>query len=135
MVSEKRLSLTSNDNIRYQLKPPYRDGTTHVIFEHLDSIARLAALVPKPRVNLTHFHGVFVPNSKHPALVTPAKRCKGNRVKVSEEPRTPAECRASMTWVQGKKGVFNKKPEPSVLAPWPDTRVPPAGGPVRLTRQ
>jgi hypothetical protein len=34
-VSEKRLSLTSNGNIRYQLKTPYRDGTTHVIFEPL----------------------------------------------------------------------------------------------------
>ncbi|KDH37112.1 conjugal transfer protein TraG, partial [Klebsiella pneumoniae] len=30
----------------------------------LDFIARLAALVPKPRVNLTRFHGVFAPNSR-----------------------------------------------------------------------
>jgi len=30
-----------------------------VIFEPLDFIARLAALVLKPRVNLTRFHGVF----------------------------------------------------------------------------
>lgn len=35
------------------------DGTTHVIFEPLDVITKLAALVPKPRVNLTRFHGVF----------------------------------------------------------------------------
>lgn len=28
------------------IKPPYRDGTTHVIFEPLDFIARLAALIP-----------------------------------------------------------------------------------------
>ncbi len=47
-VSEQRLSLTPNGNVRYQLKTPYRDGTTHVIFEPLDFIARLAALVPKP---------------------------------------------------------------------------------------
>ncbi len=60
-VSEKRLSLTSNGNIRYQLKTQYRDGTTHVIFKRLDFIARLAVLVPKPRVNLTRFHGVFAP--------------------------------------------------------------------------
>lgn len=53
--------------MRYQLKTPYRDGTTHVIFEPLDFIARLAALVPKPRVNLTRFHGVFAPNSRHRA--------------------------------------------------------------------
>jgi len=35
-VSKKRLSLTANGNIRYQLKTPYRDGTTHVFFEPLD---------------------------------------------------------------------------------------------------
>jgi hypothetical protein len=32
-VSEQRLSLTKNGNVRYQLKTPYRDGATHVIFE------------------------------------------------------------------------------------------------------
>ena len=78
-VSEKRLSLTSSGNIRYQLKTPYRDGTTHVIFEPLHFMARLVALVPKPRVNLTRFNGVFAPNSKHRALITPAKRGKGKK--------------------------------------------------------
>jgi hypothetical protein len=59
-VSEKRLSLTPNGNVRYQLKTPYREslpreqrecfghGTTHVIFEPLDFIARLAAWCPSP---------------------------------------------------------------------------------------
>jgi len=36
-------------------KTPYRDGTTHVFFQPLEFIARLAALVPRPRVNLTRF--------------------------------------------------------------------------------
>ena len=42
-VSEGRLSLTPNGNVRYPLKSPYRDGTTPVIFEPLEVIARLAA--------------------------------------------------------------------------------------------
>jgi hypothetical protein len=54
-VSEKRLSLTSAGNIRYKLKTPYGDGTTHVIFEPLDFISKLASLVPKPKVNLTRY--------------------------------------------------------------------------------
>ena len=32
------------------------DGTTHVLFEPLDFIAVLAALVPEPRVGLTRYH-------------------------------------------------------------------------------
>ena len=121
-VSEQRLSLTSGGNIRYQLKTPYRDGTTHVIFEPLDFIARLAALVPRPRVNLTRFHGVFAPNSKHRALVTPAKRGKGNKVRVPDEPPTPAERRASMTWAQRLKRVFGIDIE----------TCPACGGPVKV---
>jgi hypothetical protein len=36
---------------------PYRDGATHVIIEPLGFIGKLAALVPKPGVNLSRFHG------------------------------------------------------------------------------
>ena len=58
-VSERRLSLTPSGKVRYQLETPYRDGTTHVIYDPVDFIAKLTALVPKPRVNLTRYHGVF----------------------------------------------------------------------------
>jgi len=107
-LSVKWLSLTPNGNIRYQLKTPYRDATTHVIVEPLDFMARLAALIPKPRVNLTRFHGVFSPNSTHRALVTPARRGKGNqRHSDKGMEKTPAERRAAMTWAQRLKRVFN----------------------------
>ena len=33
--------MARNGNVRYELMPPYRDGTTHVVFEALDFIARL----------------------------------------------------------------------------------------------
>ena len=73
-LATERLSLSARGNIRYRLKTPHRDGTTHVIFEPQDFIARLAALVPKLRVNLTRFHGVFAPNSSLRARVTPGRR-------------------------------------------------------------
>ncbi len=78
-VSEKRLSLTEHGQVRYSLNNPWRDGTSRVIFEPLDFIARLAALVPKPRVNLPRFHGVFAPNSKHRALITPPGAARAAR--------------------------------------------------------
>ena len=107
-VSENRLAVVSSGNIRYQLKTPYRDGTTHVIFEPLDFIAKLAALIPKPRVNLTRFHGVFAPNSKWRALVTPAKRGKSKTLPEEEIPeKLPAERHVAITWAQRLKRVFN----------------------------
>ena len=38
-IAEKRLSLTKQGMVRYELKTPYRDGTTHVIFEPVDFTA------------------------------------------------------------------------------------------------
>ena len=110
-MSEKRLALTSNGNIRYQLKTPYLDGTTHFVFEPPDFIVKLAALVPKPCVNLTRFHGIFAPNSKFRVRVTTAQRGRGRkrRQPTGENwlDKTPAERHVAMTWMQWLKRVFN----------------------------
>jgi hypothetical protein len=58
-IAEQRLSLASNGNVIVELKSPYADGTTHVILSPMEFISRLVSLIPKPRVNLTRFHGVF----------------------------------------------------------------------------
>jgi hypothetical protein len=89
------------------LKTPYRDGTTEVAFEPVDFIARPAALVPKPRVNLTRYHGVLAPNHRWRGEVTPARRGKALKTGENAEVRTPAECHAAMTWAQRLKRVFN----------------------------
>ncbi|WP_435787369.1 transposase [Alteromonas sp.] len=54
-ISEQRLSMTQHGKVRYELKTPYRDGTTHVFFDPVDFIGKLAALIPPPRLNLTRF--------------------------------------------------------------------------------
>lgn len=106
-VSEKRLSLTSNGQVKYQLKTPYRDGTTHVLFEPLDFMAKLAALIPRARVNLTRFHGVLAPNSQHRSQVTPAKRGKGSGESVEKGESTEDQNKHKpMSWAQRLKRVF-----------------------------
>ena len=109
-ISTDRMALTNQGNIRYTLKTPYRDGTTHIILEPLDFMARLAALIPKPRVNLTRFHGVFArgghpPNSAVRKQITPKARCKPTAQ--SDDLKSPAQRRAAMSWAQRLKRVFN----------------------------
>jgi hypothetical protein len=91
----------------YTLKTPYRDGTTQVAFEPVDLIARLAALVPKPRVNLTRYHGGLAPNHRCRGLVTPARRGKGIKSISNAEVRSGAERHAAMTWAQRLKRVLS----------------------------
>lgn len=107
-----RLSLSSTGKVVYTLKTPYRDGTTQVAFDRgghppVDFIARLAALVPKPRVNLTRYHGVLAPNHRWRGRVTPAKRGRGVKSIPNADVRSPAERHAAMTWAQRLKRVFN----------------------------
>jgi hypothetical protein len=49
-----------------ELKTPYRDDTIHVIFETVDFIAKLAALLPG--VNLTYHHNLASGKSDFPKL-------------------------------------------------------------------
>jgi hypothetical protein len=45
-VACERLVLIASGQVRYRLKTPYRDGTTHIVQEPMDFMARLAALPP-----------------------------------------------------------------------------------------
>ena len=54
-VCLERLSTNAAGQVSYELKHPFRDGTTHILFTPEDFLARLAALVPRPRSNLTRY--------------------------------------------------------------------------------
>jgi hypothetical protein len=103
-ISEQRLSVTKQGQVRYELKTPYRDGTTHAFFNPIDFIGKLAALIPPPRINLTRFYGVFAPNSKLRAQVTASQRGKNSPKLISENDNQsdkPYHAR-SMSWISFK---------------------------------
>ena len=110
-ISEKRLSLSPQGRVRYQRKTPWKNGATHVEFEPVEFIAKLAALVQPPRAHLIRFHGVFALNANLRAQLTPSRR--GKRPPTDEEltetnsdRRSPDQKRRSMTWAQRLKRVF-----------------------------
>jgi hypothetical protein len=105
-VAAERLALTSSGQVRYALKTPYRDGTTHIVLEPLDFMARLAALVPPPRMHLTRHHGVFAPHSRLRAAITPGGRGLGKQ-RAAEGADPPAVARhVAMSWARRLKRVF-----------------------------
>jgi hypothetical protein len=46
------------------LKTEWSDGTTALLFEPVELLERLAALTPRPRINLVLHHGVLAPHSR-----------------------------------------------------------------------
>jgi hypothetical protein len=103
-LSNERLSLDGDGLVVHERKRPFRDGTTHCLFEPLDFLARLAALVPRPRTHLIRYHGVFAPNARHrTVLVAKAPVRTPSR---SDEPEAHAS-RAAMTWMQRLRRVYD----------------------------
>ncbi len=103
-LSNERLSIDGDGLVVHELKRPFRDGTTQCLFEPLDFVARLAALVPRPRTHLVRYHGIFAPNARQRALVL--NRPHARRPSVGDEPKSPAS-RAAMTWMQRLRRVYD----------------------------
>jgi Putative transposase len=59
-VAQDRLRLLADGRVLVQLKPVWADGTSHLLFEPLEFLEKLAALTPRPRINLIPYHGVLV---------------------------------------------------------------------------
>jgi Putative transposase/Transposase zinc-binding domain len=70
-IALERLSETPDGKILYRLKTQYSDGTTHVLFDPMELVEKVVALIPPPRANLLRYHGVFAPNSKDRARIVP----------------------------------------------------------------
>jgi ferredoxin len=102
----ERLQTNAEGKVVYELKHPFRDGTTHILFAPQDFVARLAALVPRPRANLTRYHGVFAPNSPFRKAIVPSspkptrrKPKRSNERKVPDIQALPTPIRYSQTWM------------------------------------
>lgn len=55
-IANERLTLNDAGQVVLTLKTPYRDGTTHIVMSPLEFMQRLAALIPRPRLNLISFN-------------------------------------------------------------------------------
>jgi hypothetical protein len=72
-VATERLSGLPDGRLLYRLKRRWRDGTTQVIYEPLELLEKLAALVPPPRFNLVRYSGVLAPSSGLRRRIIPVK--------------------------------------------------------------
>jgi Putative transposase/Transposase zinc-binding domain len=118
-VASERLSELADGRLLYELRHRWRDGTTHVAFEPLELIDRLAALVPPPRFHTVRYHGVLASRSKRRAQVVPrvnepAARAScgvGACVSGSRTTRQPSDLQSgSPDWTRTRRRVADRVP-------------------------
>jgi hypothetical protein len=64
-ISNDRLELLDNGEVKLALKTPWANSTTHLLFTRSDFIEKLVALIPPPKTHLVSWRGVFAPNSPY----------------------------------------------------------------------
>ena len=108
-VSEERLSLNVRGEVVYKFKKPWDDGTTAIKMTQLEFIEKLVALVPRPRVHLTRFHGVLGPHYKYRKQIVPAKKEQPQLAIAGPEADRdkPATSAKRISWARLLKRVFN----------------------------
>ncbi len=98
-VAHDRLEWTEHGQVRLALRRPWSDGTTHLLFDPVELLERLAALTPRPRVNLILYHGALGARAAWRSLVvqygtTDGTRPTGDSATAVEEPAPPRDTRA-----------------------------------------
>ncbi len=115
-VAEGRLSQNLDGDVIYKFKKPWDDGTTAIKMTPMEMMEKLAALVPRPRVHLTRFHGVLGPHYKYRKQIVPKKPPElelvsglgglgGRATAAADSDKVPSEKRIS--WARLLKRVFD----------------------------
>jgi putative transposase len=77
-LAQERLELTGDGKVLLRLRRAWHDGTRAIRFEPTEFLEKLAAMIPKPRINLLVYHGVFAPHaSRRPEAVRRAQEPRG----------------------------------------------------------
>ena len=63
-LAQERLSRHPDGRVVCTLRHPWHDGTRHLIFTPHEFLERLAAITPRPHINLVVYHGVLAPRSR-----------------------------------------------------------------------
>ena len=63
-LAEDRLKVDSEGAVWLTQRHRWSDGTTHLKFEPLELLERLAVLTPRPRINLVLYYGVLAPRAR-----------------------------------------------------------------------
>ena len=73
-IAHDRIELTGDGQVLLELRHRWADGTTHLLFDPVELLERLAALTPWPRINLVLYYGVLGAHAAWRSRLTPVPK-------------------------------------------------------------
>ena len=102
-LASERLERLSDGRILYRLRHRWRDGTSALVFEPREFMARLAAQVPPPRAHQVRYHGVLAPCASWRPYVVPVA---DDAPRGCSHDRRQACCERPIAWSDLLRRVF-----------------------------
>ena len=102
-LAQDRLRLRADGRVLIELKTVWRDGTSHFLFEPIEFLEKLAALIPRPAVNLLVYHGVLAPRARWRSQVVRYARPAPDGIALTPH---PAGLSQAWTWAASMRRVF-----------------------------
>ena len=96
-LAQDRGQLPADGRVLVTLKTVWRDGTSPLRFEPIEFLEKLAAIIPRPAVNLVVDHGILAPHARWRAHVVRYGR-PGPAVHAREREPSPRAAGTAGAW-------------------------------------
>ena len=106
-LAQDRVRLRADGRVLIELKTAWRDGTSHLVFDPIEFLEKLAAITPRPAVNLVVYHGVLAPRARwRSPVVRYGRPAPDATAPPADAGPAPAAPRGAWTWAALMHRVF-----------------------------
>jgi hypothetical protein len=106
-LAAERLEELPDGRLLYRLRHPWRDGTSALVLEPGELLARLAAQVPPPGAHQVRYHGVLAPGAMWRSYVVPPEQgASDTEVHHMPQQKSGVPHRRRIAWSELLRRVF-----------------------------
>jgi hypothetical protein len=86
----------------------WRDGTSHLLFEPVELLEKLAAITPRPAINLLLYHGILAPHARwRSRVLSHGRPAPDSNARELEARPGAASSPGAWTWAALMRRVFD----------------------------
>lgn len=102
-ISEKRLKKLPGNQLLFEMKTTWGDGTRAILLTPKELIQKIVAIIPQPRIHQVRFHGILAPHAQDRSKVVPRQEPQD----LAAGPNKPRrKCAHRLSWAELLRRTF-----------------------------